>query len=81
MLVALALEGVASSSEAMRSLELFAVRADEGPRTEAYRTGEPVVDIDLAAAGGRRPRLAAPAAGERFRLAHSLPMRLCLPRA
>ena len=41
---------LASSSEAMRVLELFEVQSEEGPCLDCYRTGEPVVNQDLAAA-------------------------------
>src|SRR5271166_6242057 len=68
-----ALKVIASSSDAMRTLELFQVEADRGPCVEAYHTGQPVVNVDLAAAGSRWPRFAAMAAGEGFHSAHSLP--------
>jgi GAF domain-containing protein len=71
-----ALQVVASSSDAMRTLELFQLQADEGPCVDAYRTGEPVVNLDLAAVGGRWPRFAARATAAGFRSVHSLPMRL-----
>ena len=68
---------VASSSEAMRVLELFELQSDEGPCLDCYRSGEAVlVDEDLAAGGGRWPRFAPEAVAAGFRSAHALPMRL-----
>ena len=57
---------IASSSEAMRVLELLEVQADEGPCVDCYRTGEPIVNLKLdevrwplapPGAEGRRGRL------------------------
>ena len=70
------LQVVASSSETMRTLEMFQLQADEGPCVEAYRSGQPVVNVDLGATGGRWPRFASHASSEGFGSAHSLPMRL-----
>jgi len=67
---------VASSSEAMRMLELFEIQAQEGPCLDSYRTGEPVVNQDLARADGRWPRFAVEALEAGFHSAHALPMRL-----
>ena len=67
-----ALEVIASSSEAMRTLEVFQVQSDE----DAYRTGKQVVNLDLAAAGTRWPRFSALAAAKGFHAAHSFPLRL-----
>jgi hypothetical protein len=68
---------VASSTEAVRMVELFELQADEGPCLDCYRTGAPVlVAEDLAAAGGRWPRFAPVAAAAGFRSAHALPLRL-----
>jgi GAF domain-containing protein len=67
---------MASSSEAMRVLELFEVQAQEGPCLDSHRTGLPVVNQDLAAVNGRWPRFAAEAVAAGFRSAHALPMRL-----
>lgn len=70
------LEVVASSSDAMRSLELFQLQAQQGPCIETYRSSEPVVNVDLGKAGGRWPNFASRAIAAGFHSAHSLPMRL-----
>ena len=67
---------MASSSETMRVLELFELQAQEGPCLDCYRTGQPVVNQDLAVANGRWPRFAAEALAAGFQTVHSLPMRL-----
>ena len=66
----------ASSSEAMRLLELFEVQAEEGPCLDCYRSSEPVVNQDLATVNGRWPRFAPKALEAGFRSAHAFPMRL-----
>jgi GAF domain-containing protein len=70
------LQVVASSSEAMRTLELFQLQADEGPCVDAYRSGTPVVNQDLQSATGLWSRFAPLAIAAGFRSTHSLPMRL-----
>lgn len=67
---------MASSSEAMRVLELFELQSQEGPCLDCYRSGEPVVNQDLATVNGRWPRFAAEALAAGFRSVHALPMRL-----
>lgn len=67
---------VASSSETMRVLELFELQSDEGPCPDCYRTGQPVVNQDLAAVNGRWPRFGPEALAAGFHSVHALPMRL-----
>jgi GAF domain-containing protein len=67
---------MASSSEAMRILELFELQAEEGPCTDCYRSGQPIVNLDLAASRDRWPRFIPEALDAGFRSAHALPMRL-----
>jgi len=66
----------ASSSEAMRIVELFELQAEEGPCLDAYRTGEPVEHENLTAGTGRWPRFSVVALDAGFRSASALPLRL-----
>jgi GAF domain-containing protein len=67
---------LASSSSAMRVLELYELQADQGPCVDCYSTGVAVVNIDLGAANSRWPRFAPQAVGAGFRSVHALPLRL-----
>jgi len=67
---------VASSSEAMRLLELFELQAQEGPCLDAFHTGERVGPEDLGAGSGRWPSFSAAARKEGFQSASALPLRL-----
>ena len=67
---------MASSSDAMRLLELFELQAQEGPCLDCYRTGQAIVNHDLEQAHERWPRFAAEASEAGFRTVHALPMRL-----
>jgi GAF domain-containing protein len=67
---------MASSSEAMRILELFEIQAEEGPCLDCYRTGEPVVNQDLSATEQRWPTFTVEALQAGFHSVHALPMRL-----
>jgi hypothetical protein len=55
------LEFMAGSNETVKLPELFQLQNREGPCLEAFRTGYPVINVDLAAAGERWPRFARPA--------------------
>jgi GAF domain-containing protein len=67
---------VASSSEAMRVVELFELQTKEGPCMDCLRRGEAVINLDLATANERWPRLAPIAIDAGFRSVHAIPMRL-----
>jgi GAF domain-containing protein len=67
---------MASSSEAMRVLELFELQSHEGPCMDCFRTGRAVVNQDLAEVDGRWPRFAREAVDAGFQSAHAVPMRL-----
>ena len=67
---------MASSSDAMRLLELFELQSEEGPCPDCYRTGKPIINHRLAASGGPWPRFEPRAVEAGFRSVHALPMRL-----
>jgi len=67
---------VASSSEAMRVVELFELQAEQGPCSDCYRSGEPVMNQDLATTNGRWPTFGPVALKAGFQSVHAMPMRL-----
>jgi transcriptional regulator with GAF, ATPase, and Fis domain len=67
---------VASSSEAMRVLELFELQAQEGPCLDGFRTGEPVEHANLRAGSGPWPHFASAAIEAGFQSVSALPLRL-----
>jgi GAF domain-containing protein len=71
-----ALQVVASSSEAMRVLELFELQAEQGPCVDCYATGGPVVNVNLTATDTRWSSFAAQAVAAGFQSVHALPLRL-----
>jgi GAF domain-containing protein len=77
MLVAPAgeLQVVASSSEAMRVLELFELQSSQGPCVDCYRTGEAIVNRELSVEG-HWPRFTVQAIEAGYRSVSALPMRL-----
>lgn len=66
----------ASSSEAMRLVELFELQSQEGPCLDCYHTGQPVLNEDLTAVDSRWPNLVLVALEAGFRSVHALPMHL-----
>ncbi len=66
---------VASSSEAMRVVELFELQSQEGPCLDCYRSGEPVLNQDLGTVD-RWSNFTPVALEAGFRSVHALPMRL-----
>jgi GAF domain-containing protein len=67
---------VASSSEAMRLLEVFEEQSEEGPCPDAFRSGQPVLAESLEASGTRWPRFGPMAHDAGFRSVYALPMRV-----
>ena len=70
------LQFVAASDETTRLLELFQLQWHDGPCLDAFRTGEPVVNADLRAAGDRWPQFGPYASAGGFRSVHAFPLRL-----
>jgi GAF domain-containing protein len=66
---------VASSSEAMRLLELFELQQQEGPCLDAFRSGERIHE-SLTAGSGRWPRFSTAAGRAGFQSVVALPLRL-----
>jgi GAF domain-containing protein len=67
---------VASSSEAMRLLELFELQAQEGPCLDAFRIGEPVLEENLVQGSGSWPSFSDAALQAGFTSVLALPLRL-----
>ncbi|MDE3202871.1 MAG: GAF and ANTAR domain-containing protein [Acidobacteriota bacterium] len=67
---------VASSSEAMRLVELFELQAQEGPCLDAYRSGERVEHLILQPGQAPWPLFSAAALDAGFQSVSALPLRL-----
>ena len=70
------LQFIASSSESMRTLELFQVQTDEGPCVDCVRSGKAIINFALANSDEQWPRFTPMAVAHGFRSVHCLPMRL-----
>jgi GAF domain-containing protein len=72
------LQLMAASDERAEMLELFQVQAREGPCQDCFSTGEPVVNVDLAAATAtdRWPLFAPRAVAAGYRSVHAFPLRV-----
>lgn len=66
----------ASSSGAIRTLELFEVQSAEGPCFECFRTGEAIANARLAEVDHRWPRFAPRSIAAGFPSVSAIPMRL-----
>ncbi|HUR77600.1 MAG TPA: GAF and ANTAR domain-containing protein [Acidimicrobiales bacterium] len=67
---------MASSSEAMRVLELFELQAQEGPCLDCHRTGDAIAMADLSSNDSRWPLFCHEALADGFHSVFALPMRL-----
>ena len=64
---------VASSSHSMHILESFELQTEEGPCLDCCRTGEPIVNLDLATGAHPWPRFAPLAREAGFHSVHAFP--------
>jgi GAF domain-containing protein len=67
---------VASSSEAMRVVELFELQSEEGPCLDCYEARAPILNRHLDEVGSRWSRFATFALEAGFQSVHALPLRL-----
>jgi GAF domain-containing protein len=67
---------MAASNESGETLDLLQLQNREGPCLDCFRSGEPVVNVDLTSAQDRWPTFAPAALAAGFTSVHSFPMRL-----
>ncbi|MCO8271587.1 GAF and ANTAR domain-containing protein [Actinoplanes sp. TRM 88003] len=67
---------MAASDESARLMELFQLQYNDGPCLDAFRTAQPVTNVNLAEAGEKWPEFAPRAALAGFRSVHAFPLRL-----
>jgi transcriptional regulator with GAF, ATPase, and Fis domain len=70
------LQVVASTTPEAHTLDIFQVQTSEGPCLDCYRTGHPMINIDLSEVAERWPSFRKATADAGYRSTHSLPMRL-----
>lgn len=70
------LQVMASSSAAMRDLELYELQSSEGPCLDCYHSGEPVTNESLDTTADRWPRFTSAAIAAGFASVSAIPMRL-----
>jgi GAF domain-containing protein len=70
------LQVLASTTDQARVLELFELQNSQGPCLDCFRTGRPVVNVDLVEVAARWPRFEAATTAAGFRSVHALPLRL-----
>lgn len=70
------LQFMAGSDENVKLLELFQLQNREGPCLQAFRTAQPVINVDLGAAGDLWPKFAPRATAAGFQAVHAFPLRL-----
>jgi GAF domain-containing protein len=66
---------IAASDESTRLLELFQMQNEEGPCSDCYRNGEPIIVDDVRTALDRWPRFAPLAEANGLLSVHAFPMR------
>src|ERR1044072_1024926 len=67
---------IAASDESARLMELFQLQYDDGPCLDAFRAARPVINVNLAAAADKWPKLAPRAAEPGSESVHAFPLRL-----
>jgi GAF domain-containing protein len=67
---------IATSSDQAWLLELFQIQTDEGPCTEAFATGTPIMHTDLHAATERWPKFTPQAIAAGYDSVYAIPLRL-----
>jgi GAF domain-containing protein len=70
------LEFMAGSDEDVKMLELYQLLAHEGPCLEAFQTGRPVINVNLAEATALWPRFGPRATAAGYQSVHAFPLRL-----
>lgn len=70
------LQVLASTTDQARVLELFELQNSQGPCLDCFRSGQPVVNVDLAEVVTRWPSFEAATTAAGFRSVHALPLRL-----